>query len=148
MAEMRQGGDPHGYCFEDLKVGMAAEYAREVTRAGIGAFAELSGDVNPLHLDDDFARATMFKGCIAHGILVASYISTVIGTKLPGAGCIYVTQELKFRAPVRPGDRVTARVTVAELIPEKRRVRLETICAVGERVVIDGEALVIVPSRA
>jgi 3-hydroxybutyryl-CoA dehydratase len=148
MAETRQGGDPHGYCFEDLEVGMAAEYTREVTQAGIGAFAELSGDVNPLHLDDDFARTTMFKGCIAHGILIASYISTVIGTKLPGPGCIYVTQELKFRAPVRPGDRVTARVTVAELIPEKRRVRLETICAVGERVVIDGEALVIVPSRA
>ncbi len=137
----------HGYFFEDIEEGMTASFGKTITEADILAFTGLSGDTNPLHINQEFAARTMFKGRIAHGILTASLISTVIGTKLPGPGCIYVSQDLRFRAPVRIGDTVLARVTVVELLPAKRMARMETVCTVADTVVIDGEATVKVPSR-
>lgn len=136
-----------GYFFEDLEVGMTAAYARTIGPADLVMFAGISGDTNPMHLNEEYASATMFEGTIAHGMLSASFISTVVGTRLPGPGCIYVNQSLKFRAPVRPGDTVTARATVKELVPERSRVVLHTVCTVGSTVVIDGEAVVQVPHR-
>ncbi|MDA0338390.1 MAG: MaoC family dehydratase [Proteobacteria bacterium] len=126
---------------------MSQSYQRTVTDADIVNFAGVSGDTNPVHLSDEFAGDTMFKGRIAHGMLSASYLSTVIGTKLPGPGCIYMSQSLRFKAPVRPGDTVTATVTVAEVMTEKKRVRLDCVCTVGGKDVLDGEALIMVPSR-
>ncbi len=137
----------HGYAFEDLRVGMTAVYGKTVTEADILMFAGVSGDTNPVHLNQDYAAQTMFKGRIAHGMLSASFISTVIGTKLPGPGCIYVAQSLRFKAPVRAGDTVHARVTIAKLIPEKRMIELKTVCTIGEKIVIDGEATILVPAR-
>lgn len=136
-----------GYFFEDLEVGMTAAYARTIGPADLVMFAGISGDTNPMHLNEEYASKTMFEGTIAHGMLSASFISTVVGTRLPGPGCIYVNQSLKFRAPVRPGDTVTARATVKELVPERGRAILRTVCTVGETIVIDGEAVVQVPSR-
>lgn len=132
----------------DLKVGSTESYARTITDADIVLFAGVSGDDNPVHLNDEFAQATMFKGRIAHGMLGASYISTVIGTRLPGPGTIYMGQTLKFRAPVRVGDTVTARVTVTAIDEAKRRLTLETLCLVGDKVVIEGEAQVMLPRSA
>jgi 3-hydroxybutyryl-CoA dehydratase len=100
----------HGYCLEDIEVGMSASYSKTVTEADILLFSGVSGDTNPVHLDQEFAAATMFKGRIAHGMLSASLLSTVFGTKLPGPGCIYLTQNLRFKAPVRAGDTVLARL--------------------------------------
>jgi 3-hydroxybutyryl-CoA dehydratase len=135
------------YCFEELEVGMRAEYRRVVTQADVVQFAEVSGDVNPLHLDPDFAGRTMFKGPIVHGMYSAGMISAVIGTRLPGPGCVYMTQSLRFHAPVHAGDEVVASVSVVELFPQKRRARLETQCHVGDTLVVSGEALIVVPSR-
>ena len=137
----------HGYYFQDLEVGTTDVYAKTVTDADITLFAGISGDTNPVHLDDEFAAASRFGTRIAHGMLSASYISTVLGTKLPGPGCIYMGQNLKFMAPVRVGDTVRARVTVRELIEGKNRAVLDTVCSVGDTVVIEGEAMVWVPSR-
>lgn len=137
----------HGYYFEDLKEGMTAVFGKTITDADILMFAGVSGDTNPVHLNDDFAKPTLFKGRIAHGMLSASFISTVIGTKLPGPGVIYVGQSLKFKAPVRVGDTVMARATITKLIPEKKFAEMKTVCTIGDKVVIDGEATVLVPSR-
>jgi 3-hydroxybutyryl-CoA dehydratase len=137
-----------GYFFEDLEVGMSAVYARTIGPADLVMFAGISGDTNPMHLNEEYAEQTMFAGTIAHGMLCSSFISTVVGTRLPGPGCVYVSQTLKFTAPVRPGDTVTARATVKELIPGKNRAILETVCTVGKKVVISGEAQVLVPTRA
>ena len=137
----------HGLYFQDISVGMSAQYSRKLSETDIEAFANLSGDTNPLHLDEDYAKTTMFKGRIAHGLLSASYISTVIGTKLPGPGCIYISQSLRFKAPVRMGDEVTAKATVIELNPEKRFVTLKTSCAVDGFDVLTGNATVLVDSR-
>jgi 3-hydroxybutyryl-CoA dehydratase len=137
----------HGYYLEDLSVGMSAVFGKTITEADIQTFAGVSGDTNPLHLHDEFARSTMFKGRIAHGMLSASFISTVVGTKLPGPGAVYVSQTLNFRSPVRVGDCVTARATVREIVPEKRRVKFETVCSVGDKVVLDGEATILVFNR-
>jgi len=105
----------HGYYIEDLAPGMTALYARTVTDADIVLFAGISGDVNPVHLNHEFAANTVFEGRIAHGLLTASFISTVLGTKLPGPGCVYLSQNLKFKAPVRSGDTVSARATILEV---------------------------------
>ncbi len=140
--------EKHGYFLEDMKVGMTSIYAKTVTEADIVMFAGISGDTNPVHLDANFARQTAFKGRIAHGMLSASFISTVLGTRLPGPGCIYLSQSLKFRAPVKAGDTVTARVTVKSVNPDNKRIVLETICTVDDTVVIDGEALLMVNRRA
>jgi 3-hydroxybutyryl-CoA dehydratase len=142
-----RSSDLDGYYLEDLTVGMTARYARTVTEADLVLFAGLSGDSNPVHMNEVYALATPFKGRIVHGMLSASFLSTAIATKLPGPGSIYVRQNLKFRAPVRIGDTVEARVTVAEIIPGKNRVVLKTTCSVGETVVIDGDATVMVPTR-
>lgn len=138
----------HGYYIEDLKPGMTAVYAKTVTEADIVMFAGLSGDTNPVHLNQSFAETTMFKERIAHGMLSASFISTVLGTRLPGPGCIYLSQSLNFKAPVRIGDTVVARVTVREVLPEKKRIVVDTVCSVGDSVVLDGEAKLMVSSRA
>lgn len=138
----------HGYYIEELSTGMSALYARTVTDADIVLFAGISGDLNPVHMNHEFAASTMFEGRIAHGMLTASFISTVLGTKLPGPGCIYLSQNLKFKAPVRSGDTVNARVTVTEVNSAKRRVTLSTVCMVNDLVVLEGEAQVMVPSRS
>ena len=140
--------EKHGYFLEDIEVGMTAIYAKTITDADIVMFAGISGDTNPVHLDANFAVQTAFKGRIAHGMLSASFISTVLGTRLPGPGCIYLSQSLKFRAPVKAGDTVTARVTVKDVNPDNKRIVLDTICTVGDRVVVDGEALLLVSRRA
>jgi len=134
------------YALEDLTVGMTASYRHTITDADVRTFADLTGDHNPLHLDEDFARTTRFKGRVAHGMLTASYFSTVIAI-LPGPGTVYLSQSLAFRAPVRIGDTVEARVTVTDIIRDKGRVVLKTVCTVGDKVVVDGEAVALVPSR-
>ena len=140
--------EKHGYFLEDMEVGMTAVYAKTVTEADIVLFAGISGDTNPVHLDALFADQTAFKGRIAHGMLSASFISTVLGTRLPGPGGIYLSQSLKFCAPVKAGDTVTARVTVKDVDPDNKRVALDTVCTVGDTVVVDGEAVLLVSRRA
>lgn len=147
MDDVRQIQENGGHCIEDLAVGMTASFAKTVTEADIVLFAGISGDTNPVHLNQEYASGTMFGGRIAHGMLSAGFISAVLGTKLPGPGCIYMSQTMKFKAPVRAGDTVVARATVTEMIPEKRRVIIRTVCTVGETVVIEGEAMLMVPSR-
>ena len=135
------------YHFEDLEVGMEASFAKTVSEADIIAFAEVTGDKNPVHLDAAYAAKTIFKEPIAHGMLTAGYISTVFGMELPGPGAIYVSQTLNFRAPVRQGDRVVAKVRVMELYHAKRRARFECTCSVGDKIVLEGEAVLMVPAR-
>ena len=135
------------YFFEDLGLGMEASYTRIVTGADISAFAEISGDRNPLHLDSDYAARTMFKERVAHGMLSAGYISAVFGMEMPGPGAIYISQTLNFKAPVRIGDEVIAKVKVIQLFPEKRRALFECVCLVGEQQVVTGEAMLLVPAR-
>jgi 3-hydroxybutyryl-CoA dehydratase len=132
---------------EDLSVGMSAVYSKTITDADVLLFSAVSGDTNPVHLDQEFAAQTQFKGRIAHGMLTASLLSAVLGTKLPGPGCIYISQELRFRAPVRVGDTVQARVVVEEIQTERRRARLQCSCTVAGKVVLEGAAVVMVDSR-
>ena len=139
--------DLHGYYLEDLKEGMSASFGKTVTDADVMMFAGVSGDTNPVHLNNDFASKTMFKGRIAHGMFGAALISAVLGTKLPGPGCIYVNQNLKFKAPVRIGDTLIARVTVKAINAQKKLVTLDTVCTVADKPVIEGEATVMVPAR-
>ena len=120
----------------------------KATETDIVLFAGISGDNNPVHMNEVYAQSTVFKSRIVHGLLSASFVSTVIASKLPGPGSIYLSQNLRFKAPVRAGDTVEARVTVTDVMAEKNRVALKTVCSVGDKVVIDGEALVLVPARA
>ena len=138
----------NGLFLEDLKVGQSAMFGRTVTDADIAAFAGVSGDTNPIHLHDGFARTTRFGKRIAHGMLSGSFISTVIGTKLPGPGAVYISQTMAFMAPVMIGDTITAVATVTAIDEKRRRVTLKTQCFNDEKVVIDGEAVVLVPRRA
>ncbi len=131
--------------YEQISVGDTARFAKTVTEADILLFGAVSGDTNPVHFNEEIASQTMFKGRIAHGMLSAGFISTVLGTRLPGPGAIYMSQSLKFTAPVKPGDTVTATVEVIEKIEEKRRLKCKTTCTVGDTIVIDGEAMVWVP---
>jgi 3-hydroxybutyryl-CoA dehydratase len=133
--------------FEDLAVGQEASLSKTVSDADIVGFAELSGDKNPVHLDAAYAATTMFKERIAHGMLSAAYISAVFGMKLPGPGAIYISQTLNFKAPVKIGDTVVTTVKVIELNPEKKRAKFETVCAVGGKPVLQGEAQLMVPAR-
>ncbi|MGF1476769.1 MAG: MaoC family dehydratase [Geminicoccaceae bacterium] len=126
---------------------MTARFGKTVTEADIVMFAGVCGDTNPVHINEEFAAQTMFEGRIAHGMLTASLISTTIGTHLPGPGCIYVSQSLKFLAPVRAGDTVYAEVTVREVNLERKRVILDTVCKIGDREVVSGEANIMVPRR-
>lgn len=135
------------YYFEDLQAGMEASLARTVSDSDIVGFAEVTGDRNPVHLDAAYAGGTIFKERIAHGMLTAAYISAVFGMELPGPGCIYVSQTLNFRGPVKIGDRVLAKVRVVELFPAKRRARFECVCLVAGKPVLEGEAILMVPVR-
>ena len=134
--------------FEDLSVGMTERLSKTVASSDVVGFAEVTGDRNPIHLSEHFAAKTTFGRRIAHGLYTASLISAVLGTRLPGPGAVYVSQTLNFRAPVRIGDTVEVTVVVAELFPERLRARLTCICRVKNDIVLDGEALVKVPSQA
>ena len=133
--------------FEDISEGMAASLSYLVTEEMVEMFADVSGDHNPVHMDDGYAAGTQFKERIAHGALSSSFVSAVLGTKLPGPGAIYMSQSVKFLAPVKFGDTVKAEAVVLERIETKNRVRFETACYVGDKKVVTGEALVYVPSR-
>lgn len=132
---------------EDMHIGLFRSLEKVVTDEDITGFAELTTDRNPVHLDDDYAKGTMFKGRIAHGMLTAGLISAVVGEQLPGHGTVYMSQSLKFLAPVRPGDLVYAEVKVTEINLEKNRVRMDCHCAVDGKKVLAGEAVVLAPSR-
>ncbi|MGT2434210.1 MaoC family dehydratase (plasmid) [Cupriavidus basilensis] len=136
-----------GFDFEDLVLGQSASFAKTISEADIVLFAGASGDNNAVHINEEYAQATRFKGRIAHGMLTASVISAAIAVRLPGPGSIYLGQNLRFRAPVRPGETVRATVTVMEILPERRCVSLATVCTVRGNVVIEGDALVMPTSR-
>ena len=129
----------------EIEVGQAAEFTKTVTETDVVLFAGITGDLNPAHIDDVWAQASRFGGRIAHGMLSASFISTVLAMKLPGPGTIYLSQSLRFTGPVKIGDTVTARVEVAEVMP-KRRIRLTTTVRTHDGTqVIEGEAVVLAP---
>ena len=134
--------------FEDLAVGMAESLTKVVSSSDVVGFAEITGDRNPIHLSEHFAARTPFGSRIAHGLYTASLISAILGTRLPGPGAIYVSQTLKFRAPVHIGDAVVVRVEVTALLPEKQRAELACTAHVGDELVLAGEAVVRVPLRA
>jgi 3-hydroxybutyryl-CoA dehydratase len=134
-------------CIEDIEMGMTRYIRKIITDKDIELFAEISTDHNPVHLDDEYARDTIFEGRIAHGMLTAGLISAVIGEQLPGHGTIYMSQNLKFLAPVRPGDLVHAEVKVVDMLIDKRRVKLDCRCEVNGKNVLIGEAMVLAPSR-
>ena len=137
-----------GKTIHELKVGDFAEWSRTVTEDDIELFAKATGDFNPVHLDQAYAEKTFFKGRIAHGLLSLGFISTILGNILPGHGAIYLSQEVKFLAPVRIGDTVTAKVEVTELIPEKNRVKFRTSCMNQEgKIVVDGTAWAMPPKK-
>lgn len=138
----------NGYDVEDLIEGMSACFSKTITEADIILFAGASGDNNAIHINEDFAKTTVFGGRIAHGFLTASTISAAIANRLPGPGTVYMSQQMNFRAPVRPGDTVNATVRVKQIVADRSRVTLETVCKVGDTVVVDGEALVKVTSAA
>lgn len=138
---------PKSVYFEDLSVGQEASSSNTVTADVIRAFADVSGDRNPVHIDPDYAATTIFKERIAHGMLSAGFISAVFGMQLPGPGAIYISQTMNFKAPVKIGDVVVTTVKVAELVPEKKRARFNCVCAVGGKPVVQGEAVLMVPGR-
>ena len=137
-----------GIFLEDLQIGMSASTGKTITEADILLFAAVSTDINPVHLDAEAAGKTRFKERVAHGMLSAGLISAVLGNKLPGPGTIYLAQNLRFRAPVKIGDTVTATVEVTSLDPEKKTATLKTTCTVAGKTVIEGEAVVLPPARA
>jgi 3-hydroxybutyryl-CoA dehydratase len=137
-----------GKFIDELKIGDSAQFSKIVTETDIDLFAKVTGDFNPVHLDQAYAEKTQFKGRIAHGVLSIGFISNVLGNLLPGPGTIYLSQEVKFLAPVRIGDTITARVEVIELIPEKNRAKFKTTCTNQEgKEVIDGAAFVMPPKK-
>ena len=142
-----QSMELHGYYYEDLQVGMTAYYGKTLTDADVLMFTGVSGDTNPLHQNREFASQTPFGEPIVHGMLTASLISTLIGTRLPGPGCVYMGQTLKFTVPVKVGDTVTARVEIIELIDNKPHAILDTKCLVGDTVVLSGQARIKVPCK-
>jgi len=135
--------------FEELELGQSAEFGKTISSEDVALFAQITGDSNPVHLDEAAAAKSRFGGRVAHGMLTAGLISATLGRKLPGPGCVYLSQTLRFTAPVRIGDTVTARVEVIEVIIPKRRVKLSTVCTNqnGDKVV-DGEAILLVPETA
>lgn len=143
-----RAADMNGFYLEDLTVGQSASLAKTVTEADIVLFSGVSGDTNPVHMDEAYAQESPFKGRIAHGMLTASFISAVLGTRLPGPGAIYLNQSLNFKAAVRIGDTVTATATVAAIDETRRRVTFTTACQVGETTVLDGEAVIMVARRS
>lgn len=147
MMSVAYAEELRGKYIDEIDTGMSAVYSRTVTEADIVLFAGISGDTNPVHLDEEFAKPTLFKGRIAHGMLTAGFISAVFGTKLPGPGCIYLSQNLRFKSPVRIGDTVVARCTATTVDKEKGRATFSTVAKVGETVVLEGEAMLLVPKR-
>ncbi|MGC8536171.1 MAG: MaoC family dehydratase [Rhizomicrobium sp.] len=135
------------YYVDQLEPGMSERYTHTVTEHDIALFGEVSGDTNPMHFDEAFAASTPFKTRIAHGMLSASYISTILGLKMPGPGTIFLSFSCRFKAPVRIGDMVVAEVRVREVIAQKRRVVFDCDCKVGDTVVIEAEAVVMPPAR-
>jgi 3-hydroxybutyryl-CoA dehydratase len=136
-----------GLLLENLEIGMSARFTRVVTDADVQAFADLSGDTNPIHLDDSFAASSLFKKRIVHGIFYAGFISTLLGTTLPGPGAIYLYQTLEFKRPVFIGDAVTASVEIISKDTDSRIVILKTDCKVDEKLVLTGEAKVLIPEK-
>jgi len=130
---------------EDIEIGMEVSYSQTITDADVKEFAGISGDRNPVHLDEEYAKESRFKKRIAHGLMSASYFSALFGTKIPGEGCVYVSQTLNFKRPVYLGDTVTAKVIVEAVDLKKRRVFFKTICVVKKKIVIDGEAELYIP---
>ncbi len=130
---------------DKLEVGMTEKYEQTITDADVKTFAELSGDNNPVHISEEYAEKSRFKKRIAHGLLSASFFSAMFGTKLPGYGCVYVSQSLNFRRPVYLGDTVTASVEIFKIDKDKSRVFFKTVCRVKNKIVIDGEAEIFVP---
>ncbi len=129
--------------YSDLSIGQSAEVTHTMTEEDIKTFGDLSGDYNPLHFNEEWAKTTMFKGRIAHGILTAAFVSAAIGMKLPGSGTIYLKQSMKFLGPVRIGDTITARVEIIDLNDEKERITLKTMCTNQDgKLVLDGEAMI------
>ncbi|EKN4261929.1 MaoC family dehydratase [Escherichia coli] len=135
------------YDIDDLKIGMSASYSQTITDADIKQFAGLSGDRNPVHLDEEYANNSMFKKRIAHGMISSSFFSALFGTKLPGEGCVYVAQSLKFRKPIYIDDTVVATVVVNTIDKVKRRVFFDTYCKVGKQKVIIGQAEIYIPEK-
>ncbi len=137
-----------GKSIEELKIGDSAQISKTISEADVELFAKATGDFNPVHLDSAYAEKTMFKGRIAHGLLSVGFFSTLLGTILPGYGTIYLSQEVKFLAPVRIGDTVTAKVEILELIPEKNRAKFKTTCTNQDgKLVVDGIAWTMPPKR-
>lgn len=135
-----------GYTIDEVEIGQSASFTKTVTEADAYNYAGVSGDFNPAHINEEYAKETFFKTRIAHGMISAGFISAVLGTKLPGPGTIYLGQDLKFTKPVRFGDTITATCTVEEIIKEKNRLTLRTVCTNQDgEVVIDGKALVLAP---
>lgn len=130
---------------EDIKIGMSESYSQTITDADIKSFAGISGDHNPVHMSDEYAKNSKFKKRMAHGMISSSFFSALFGTKLPGEGCVYVTQSLNFKRPVYLDDTVTATVTVTSIDYSKQRVFFDTICKVKNKVVIDGTAELYLP---
>ena len=132
--------------YEDLQIGQSATMEKTVTERDLQMFGDATGDHNPIHFDEEYARGTLFRGRVAHGVLSIGFISAVVGTQLPGEGTIFVSAKFEFKAPVRIGDTVATTCTVRE-IGERRRVVLDCICSVGDTVVVTGEAFVMAPKR-
>lgn len=130
---------------EEIEIGMSASYSQTVTDADIKAFAGISGDRNPVHVDEDYAEQSRYKKRIVHGMMTASYFSALFGTKIPGEGCVYVAQSLQFKRPVYMGDTVTATIEVTKIDVDKKRVFFKTTCKVKNKIVTDGEAEIFIP---
>lgn len=134
--------------FEKLALGQSYTSVNVVSNKDVVKFSEVTGDVNPIHLDDDYAKNSIFGERIAHGMISAGYISAIFGTKFPGAGSIYLSQTMKFKAPVKIEDTVETTVTISDLNEKRKRVTVECVCKVGDTVVLTGEAQLMVPSQA
>lgn len=139
--------DLHGYYLEDLEIGMSESFAKTISESDVYLFAGISGDNNPMHVNEEYAKQTPFGGRIVHGMFSAALISTVAGTRMPGPGCIYVDQQIKFRAPVRIGDTARATLTVTDINERRKRVVCRTDVHVGDKLVATGEATFMVDSR-
>lgn len=133
------------FSIDEIEVGMSASYSQTITDTDVKSFAGISGDHNPVHLDEVYAENSRYKKRIAHGLIGASFFSAIFGTKLPGKGCVYVGQNLSFKRPVYLGDTVTAVVTVTSVDDKKNRVFFETKCFVKNKIVIDGTAEIFIP---
>lgn len=136
------------YSIEQIRAGMSASYSQTITDADVKAFAGISGDNNPVHMSDEYAEKSRFKKRIAHGLMSASFFSALFGTRIPGPGCVYVSQTLNFKRPVYIGDTISAIITVTAIDYEKRRVFFDTICKVKNKVVIDGQAEIFIPQKS